>query len=81
VKLAKTGNEAESQTPTPYAVRCRDGCNKGGLVYLTPECYEVQMNHPDSTWSCPRCGSHDALWDDDNYEDYLNSLGPEPEGD
>lgn len=51
---------------TPYAVYCHAG---HGLVYLTEEQYDVQMEHADDLWSCPVCG-HDAGWDDENYEQF-----------
>lgn len=69
-----------SQTETPYAIKCHGidpSCGAGpcteGLVYLTEEEYENQMNDPWKTWRCPRCGG-DATWDDDNYEKFLERL-------
>lgn len=63
--------------PTPYAVLCNgdnrfSGCGK---VYLTQSEYNLQMNHPNYTWRCPKC-KQEAYWDDDNYE---KSLGIEDE--
>jgi len=47
--------------PSPYAVYCHGDC---GLVFLTDEQYDYQMNRPDSFWFCPHCGDS-ADWDDD----------------
>ena len=68
----------ESTTETPYAVQCTGSsnphgatpCNGGGLIFLTHEEYDRQMDRPDSFWQCPRCGGV-AWWSDDNYEKYL----------
>ena len=56
---------------TPWAVHCEGpfdmpgyGC---GLVYLTKQEYDRQMDAPDSLWKCPLC-RYSAQWDDDNYE-------------
>lgn len=59
----------ESNEPTPYAVKCLNGCNNGKLVFLTKECYNWQMNNPNQLWRCPRCLS-EAIWNDTNYEKY-----------
>ncbi len=73
----RNGNEAESPTPTPWAIHCIQGetqqecCNSGNLIFLTKECYLAQLGQPDSFWSCPRCGGS-ATWSDENYEEYLN---------
>lgn len=54
---------------TRWAVRCP----VHGLVYLTREQYDAQMNDADALWRCPVvhdaevCGQ-DAAWDDDTYE-------------
>jgi hypothetical protein len=47
--------------PTDAAVHCKGKC---GLVFLTDEQYDAQMDRPDSTWTCPQCGGG-AEWDDD----------------
>jgi len=39
-----------------------------GLVYLTEDEYERQMNAPDRTWRCPIC-RYDARWSDANFEE------------
>jgi hypothetical protein len=39
--------------PTDAAVHCKGKC---GLVFLTDEQYDAQMDRPDSTWTCPQCG-------------------------
>lgn len=48
-------------------VRCRGDSVPGqqvcGIVGLTMEQYEQQMNKPDSLWYCPNCGST-ATYDD-----------------
>jgi hypothetical protein len=65
-----------STEPTPYRVIChydplgRTGC---GGSFLTYEEYVRQMERPDATWQCPKCGSYDASWDDDNYEEKMGS--------
>lgn len=58
---------------TPYAVTCEGpwdlpghGC---GLVYLTTEEYNRQMDAPSKTWRCPLC-RYEAVWSDDNYESF-----------
>lgn len=56
----------ESETPTPYAVRCWN-CNNGNLVYMSKKCYTAQMSSPYYKWVCPRCGQY-ADWDTANYE-------------
>ena len=59
---------------TPYAVRCYGtdvgvGVTEGhGLIYLTHNEYDRQMDHPDEMWKCPKCGAAVA-WDDVNYEE------------
>ena len=80
-------------TSGKYAVFCRSSGWEGegirskgcGLVYLTDEEYHYQMNHPNSTWQCPKCGSYDAYWDDDTYETYCEAeyhkAHPNPEDD
>lgn len=54
---------------TPYAVICSDlwPSMRHGLVYLTEEEYDRQMDAPSKTWRCPIC-RHEADWDDDNFE-------------
>jgi len=52
-------------------------CPVHGKVELSDEQYEHQMSRPDSLWRCP-CGEI-ALWDDETYEAYLDSLPDEPE--
>jgi hypothetical protein len=73
----------EYGTPGPYAVIC-DGefCNGAQgkrRVFLTKEQYDKQMMRPDSTWRCPHCGE-EAIWDDDNYEKYLDTVNEEEMG-
>ena len=65
---------AASTTPTPFAVRCAEH----GLVYLTEAEYRVQMDNPDDCWRCPTCRQV-ANWDDDNYEDRIESYTWEEE--
>lgn len=77
------GSPAESEMPTPYAVRCQGwghpmACNPGGLVYLTEKCYSAQLSLPDSKWTCPRYGGL-AEWDDENYEAYLDDTDQRPD--
>lgn len=68
-----------SNERTPYAVHCA-GIDPGegfgsctiGLVYLTEEEYNQQMNAPNRTWRCPKCGG-DAYWSDSNFESYFES--------
>lgn len=50
---------------TPWAVLC----STHGMIYLTKEQYNYQMDRPDSFWFCPieMCT---VAWDDDNYEDW-----------
>lgn len=57
-----------SETPTPYAIIC----SKHNQVFLTKVEYDYQMNFPNRTWRCPKCGE-ESDWDDDNYEDFYNS--------
>jgi hypothetical protein len=68
--------QAVSNEPTPYRVICYynslGGTGCGGS-FLTYEEYSRQMNRPDATWQCPKCGSYDASWDDDNYEEKMGS--------
>lgn len=53
---------------TPWAVEC----NTHGLVFLTEEEYNYQMNRPNSTWYCPISpGLCNAYWSDDNYEKHM----------
>jgi len=66
VKLI-TGDEAESKTPTAYAVDCPDH----GTVYMTPTCYDLQMDCPDAKWRCPRCGQV-GEWNDAVFEASLD---------
>ncbi len=65
----------ESAFPTPYATVCRGDPEVGhggcGVVYMTEEFYILQLDRPDSTWRCARCG-YEARWDDDSYEKSLN---------
>lgn len=76
MKLRDGLGEAESKTPTPWAVYCENeytNCinsiegENPRLIFLTEACYNLQMALPDSTWSCPRCGQH-AEWSDENFE-------------
>jgi len=54
------------------AVRCHGDSIPGqepcGLVEISEQEYERQMNRPDSLWCCPHCGST-ATFDDDDYEE------------
>jgi hypothetical protein len=65
--------DASGRERTQYAVTCLGPFdlpgNGHGLVYLTKEEYIQQLDRPDSTWRCPIC-HYDAIWDDDNYEDF-----------
>jgi uncharacterized C2H2 Zn-finger protein len=70
---------------SPWAVICRGhedipGAPACGQVFLTKHEYQRQMDRPDSTWHCPKCGA-DAWWDDDNYELHLNMQEAEEEED
>lgn len=53
------------------AISCRGGIIDGvpgcGPVDLTLEDYERQMDRPNRTWVCPRCGG-DAEFDDARFE-------------
>ncbi len=57
--------------PSPWAVHCANFC---GLQYLTEKEYGGQMDRPNSTWWCPACNGP-AEWDDNVYENYLDTLG------
>ena len=46
-------------------VRCHYGC---GVQALTEAQYDYQMDRPNRTWCCPRCGD-DASWDDQYWDD------------
>lgn len=63
-----------SEKPTPWAVTCGEApmCSEG-LIFLTREEYDQQVNNPNATWKCPKCGG-EAWWDDDNYEKHLDSI-------
>ena len=74
----RDGSEAESPTPTPWGVRCRE--EQCSLIYLTEACYDAQMSDPWSLWSCPRCGQP-AVWDDANYETALEAWVGTPDND
>jgi len=50
-----------------YAVRCRTH----GLVELSDEEYNEQMNSPDELWECPTC-REPSIWDDETYESFLD---------
>ncbi len=56
-----------SDVPTPWAIICRIH----DQVFLTRGEYERQMDDPNALWKCPICG-RSAIWDDTNYEAYLN---------
>lgn len=51
---------------TPYAVFCYSG---HGLINLSQENYDAQMNAANARWHCPVCGGL-AAWDDDWHEAY-----------
>jgi hypothetical protein len=57
---------------TPYAVICEgpwDMPGHGhGLVYLTRDEYNRQMDASDTRWKCPMC-RYEAQWSDENYEE------------
>ena len=53
---------------TPYAISCPND----GLVYLSYEQYDQQMNQPDNRWQCPICREL-SYWDDDNYEEFCEN--------
>lgn len=61
-----------SEQPTPWAVHCP----KHGLVYLTREEYDRQMQKSDYRWECTAWTLEDPIgpcgawseWDDDIYE-------------
>jgi hypothetical protein len=64
---------AESATPTPWAVVCP----VHHCVYLTESEYFRQLDRADDAWTCPRVETDPqrlglcrapALWDDENYE-------------
>lgn len=59
--------ERVSKKPTPHAVVCKS-C---GQQFLTYTYYMYLLSRPDDPWVCPVCGE-DAIWDDDNYERYLD---------
>lgn len=61
---------SERVTETPWAVYCREGCQRGKLIYLSEREYEAQMLRPDSLWRCPQCGE-EAVWSDANYERHM----------
>lgn len=63
-----------SEQRSPYKVHCP----KHGGVYLTYEEYMLQLIRADETWHCPACGTA-AVWDDDNYEEMMELLYPEPQ--
>lgn len=42
-------------------------------VYLTREQYDKQMSNPNARWKCPACGACPVEWDDDNYEEAMES--------
>jgi hypothetical protein len=74
------GRDGYGEVRTPYAVFCdgpdytiAPGC---GLVYMTEQQYEAQMSRPDALWRCPRCNG-DARFDDENYEESLESADAE----
>lgn len=46
-------------------------CEEHGLVYLTREEYDKQMNNPDRLWECPIGCESVAFWSDGNFEDFL----------
>lgn len=58
--------DAHGNPETPWAIRC----GAHGLVYLSKERYDKQMNQANHLWRCPIewC---DAYWDDDNYERFM----------
>lgn len=56
-----------SETKTPWAIKCLNH----DKVFLTYEEYMFQLSRPDRFWECPICKDL-AIWDDDNYENYLN---------
>jgi hypothetical protein len=64
--------DAHGRPRTPYAVWCEGPFDmpgvQCGLVYLTEDEYERQMNAPDRTWRCPIC-RYDARWSDANFEE------------
>ena len=68
-------NEADGHTP--YATTCFGDASIGhpgcGLVYMTVELYNAQMQAADSTWRCARCGC-EASFSDEVYEDYYDAL-------
>ena len=56
-----------SKDRTPWAITCHEH----GLVFLTREEYNFQLDHPNAKWICPVCNRY-SYWDDDNYEDALD---------
>jgi predicted nucleic-acid-binding Zn-ribbon protein len=58
---------------TYYRVRCR----RCGIVQIGRANYIKQMCSPDSTWYCPRCGLHEAEFDDDRYEELFTEKAAE----
>jgi hypothetical protein len=52
-----------------YAVVCTD---HHGIIYLTNEEYNYQMNRPNRTWVCPIC-HNDAYWEDDNMQEFMDA--------
>ena len=59
--------QRESKEQTGFAVECPNH----GLVYMTPEFYNVQMMNADDLWRCPIC-NEESWWPDENYEEYFN---------
>lgn len=66
--MDKLYKRAESDIPTPYAVKCWT-CSNGELIYMNYDFYMDQLLAADSKWKCPRCFS-DASWSDENYEKF-----------
>lgn len=52
-------------------------CTQHGLVSLSDENYELQMDNPNQLWYCPICGLQ-AEWDDDCPE--TNPAEDDPNG-
>jgi hypothetical protein len=67
-------SETHGRPRTPWAVFCVgptsrwDDAERHGLIYLTEQEYEAQLDDSDMVWVCPLCGS-EANWNDENYEE------------